>query len=518
MKNRDIMHQKKHHLSITVYLLIITWLLTACGQPATTSDTYLQTQLVVNAQTDLSLPPTLTPLVLPTRIPGQPVPTPTPDPPRVLPPIRQETSQHVVQAYDTLAVIARNYQTDINLIIEANNIINPNFLEIGTTLVIPPPNLVETGPSFKIIPDSELVNGPVNAYFDTIAYINSRNSFLSHYTEIIAGQEMTGGDIVQRIASDYSVNPRILLALLEYESSWVTSNQPGTDTHNYPMGYSDPDKAGLYRQMAWAADNLNRGYYLWKVNALAYWVTSDSTFVPISPTINAGTAGVQHLLSLLLNYPDWKVAVSESGLFSVYNRLFGNPFDLSIEPLVPSDLTLPELQLPFENGKPWSFTGGPHGGWGNGSAWAALDFAPPGPALGCVQSEEWIVAIADGVVTKSENGLVSLDLDFDGFDRTGWVIIYAHIETRDRVPIGTLLKAGDRIGHPSCEGGVSTGTHVHIARQFNGEWISADGSLPFIMDGWISSGSGSVYNGYLTKNGRSVEAWEGRSPENEIQR
>ena len=42
--------------------------------------------------------------------------------------------------------------------------------------------------------------------------------------------------------------------------------------------------------MAWAADNLNRGFYLWKINALPSWVLADGSVVPISPTINAGAA------------------------------------------------------------------------------------------------------------------------------------------------------------------------------------------------------------------------------------
>jgi hypothetical protein len=40
------------------------------------------------------------------------------------------------------------------------------------------------------------------------------------------------------------------------------------------------------------------------------------------------------------------------------------------------------------------------------------------------------------------------------------------------------LAQDDRVGHPSCEGGSSSGIHIHIARKFNGEWVLADGGLP----------------------------------------
>jgi LasA protease len=176
------------------------------------------------------------------------------------------------------------------------------------------------------------------------------------------------------------------------------------------------------------------------------------------------------------------------------------------------------MQLPFEPGEIWSFTGGPHGGWGDGSAWAALDFAPPGGPRGCVLSSSWVVAVADGLVVRSEYGAVVQDLAGDGYEQTGWSILYLHIDSHNRVKAGTFLQAGDPIGHPSCEGGVSSGTHLHIARRYNGEWIPADQSIPFEMDGWISIGYGVEYNGYLTQDGKVVEALNGRFPANDIQR
>jgi hypothetical protein len=93
-----------------------------------------------------------------------------------------------------------------------------------------------------------------------------------------------------------------------------------------------------------------------------------------------------------------------------------------------------------------------------------------------------------------------------------------HVETRDRVPAGAFLRAGERIGHPSCEGGVSSGTHLHLARKYNGYWISADGDIPFLMDGWLSQGAGRAYDGYLVREGVTLEACACREPLNQVQR
>jgi murein DD-endopeptidase MepM/ murein hydrolase activator NlpD len=167
------------------------------------------------------------------------------------------------------------------------------------------------------------------------------------------------------------------------------------------------------------------------------------------------------------------------------------------------------MQLPLERGTTWSFTGGPHGGWDAGSAWAALDFAPPGEGGGCDPAAEWVVAVADGWIIRAENGAVVQDLDNDGYEQTGWSVLYMHIATSGRVEPNTYVYAGQIIGHPSCEGGVSNATHLHIARRYNGEWIPADGNIPFAMDGWVSSGNGIEYDGFLTKGSLIIEAWEG---------
>jgi murein DD-endopeptidase MepM/ murein hydrolase activator NlpD len=129
-----------------------------------------------------------------------------------------------------------------------------------------------------------------------------------------------------------------------------------------------------------------------------------------------------------------------------------------------------------------------------------------------------VVAAAEGLIVRADRGAVVQDLDGDGSEHTGWTILYMHIRSDQRVEVGSFLRAGEKIGHPSCEGGFSTGTHLHIARRYNGEWIPADQDLPFNLDGWISAGVGSEYDGFLKRNGQSIEAWNGRSAENEIKR
>jgi LysM repeat protein len=452
------------------------------------------------------------------REPGEMVPTPTPDPERSLPPLRDSAVTYTVRANDTLGGLARRYGVSVDTLMTENGLSDPNVLSVGQVLKIPPPILADSAPDTKLIPDSELVNGPYNAKVDLAAFIQKQGGWLASYSQEVNGEMLTGTEVVILVARNYSVNPRLLLAVLEYQSGWLTRPQAEITEFEYPIGIRDDWRAGLYYQLAWAANTLNQGFYLWRVNGLGGFTSTDARLIPASPRINAGTAAL-HLMFAGL-YPElaWRQVVSPEGFIQTYQQLYGYPFDWSVEPLVPAGLSQPALQLPFEPGVRWTFTGGPHGGWDGGSAWSAVDFAPPKEEFGCITNDEWVVAMADGMVVRSDHGAVVQDLDGDGHEETGWTIFYLHIESRDRVPLGTSLSAGDRIGHPSCEGGVSTGTHVHIARRYNGEWIAVNSAIPFVMDGWLVVDDGQLYGGYLQKGEQIIEPCQCKDDENKIQR
>ena len=64
----------------------------------------------------------------------------------------------------------------------------------------------------------------------------------------------------------------------------------------------------------------------------------------------------------------------------------------------------------------------------------------------------------------------------------------------------------ERIGHPSCEGTRATGTHLHLARKYNGEWLPLDGMVPFVMSGWTAHAGQRVYEGFLIRGDQIVTA------------
>jgi LysM repeat protein len=420
----------------------------------------------------------------------------------------------------TAELLAANPQLGADAIIYPGDTL---FIPVTSTPLAPMPGsaaiLVSSSDYFKILPDSELIYGPLSALLDVPAFIQEKGGYLAFYTQDVDGETLTGAQILIKVAQNYSVNPRLLLALLEYRSQWVSNPNPAPSTTDNPIGYVDDFHQGLYRQLTWSADMLNQGFYSWKAGKVQSWTLVDGSQVVPQPGINAGTAAIQHVFAKLDSQDTWTIDTSANGLYATYNTLFGYPFDLAVEPLLPVGLSQPVLSLPFQSGELWQFTGGPHAGWDQGSAWAGLDFAPPGEPLGCAPSEAWVTALAPGLILRAANGAVVQDLDMDGLEQTGWTILYMHMETRGRVQVGTTVQTGDRIGHPSCEGGLSDADHLHLARRYNGAWIpAADPNLPFVLSGYATSGNDVEYDGWLTRNDKVIEAVNGSNPLNQIQR
>lgn len=368
--------------------------------------------------------------------------------------------------------------------------------------------------SFRIIPDSELVYGPVHEGW-RVEDVISAESYLGKYTESVEGVVLNGPEIIQLVADRTRVSPRILIAMLEFRGGWIRKANIADD--GYAMGYRSATASGLYSQMIWAANQANRGYYGNTEAGITTISLADGTAIDVGSGVNPGTLGILAWLGAQpgTNEATWRSEAQSSGFLNTFVELFGDPY--SWENYADDKPTSqPDLALPWSSDETWYFTGGPHGGWASGSAWAALDFVPPENQFGCYTSNSWVTAVADGVVTRSGFGAVELDTDGDGYSGTGWTILYQHIDTRDRLAVGAQVKVGDRIGHPSCEGGFSSGTHLHIARLYNGRWVSADQTPNFDLGGWQASGSGAEYNGSLVRNGVNKTAEVGRFESNAI--
>lgn len=464
------------------FSILILALAAGCGSPGPSSPTLPPTPPPTQPVETERAPSALEPTPLPTRARWQ----------------YGESLPYTVQSGDTLATIAVHFNTSTGAIQE----MNPGLGEAETTplapgqpLAIPANYTPLMGTTYKIIPDSELVYGPGQAQFSVKSTLLEFNGFLSRYSEYSEEKTRSSWEIVDRVSRDYSVSPRLLLALIEYRSGAVTASSVADFTH--PLGHVDPLQTGLHKQLVWAAEALSRGYYGWRHGTLVEVTTADGMVERLDFWQNAGTAALHVLFAEMMPAAEFEKAVSPEGFGAVYRQLFGEPFKYEVT-LYPADTRQPKLDLPFLPGRTWSYTGGPHPVWGENTPWAALDFAPPAVGIGCGYSTEWVTAMADGVIVRSQEAAVVLDLDSDGNEHTGWVIFYYHMASDALPTVGTAVKAGHPIGHGSCDGGRATGTHVHVARRFNGEWIPTEGSTPFVLSGWTAHAGAAPYFGSLT--------------------
>ena len=364
-------------------------------------------------------------------------------------------------------------------------------------------------PAARLLPDSAVIYGPTVGDFDAIAFAQAQGGYLTIYTEDVREVTLTGPEILQTVAVETSLNPRLLLAFLEFRSGWVSGTPEGASQDPYPLGFGAGADAGLYKELLITAKLLSQGFYGWRDASLLDLSYAGGESGRLDPALNAGTAALLRLFGTLYTPAGVEDALTgPTGFLALYESWFGDPWERAAagEPYLLPTTQQPDFVLPFAPGEGWTLTGGPHNAWLTGSPQGAIDFAPITGEAHCAVSTRWATAAAAGLIVRSDRGVVAIDLDGDGNEGTGWVLIYLHMAEQDRAALGAWLDQDDRVGHPSCEGGTATGTHLHLTRKFNGEWLPVDGPLPMVIGGWQVVAGEKRYEGYLVRGEEVIDA------------
>jgi len=320
--------------------------------------------VTANRETEQLPEQTPIPTVLPeaTTIVEAQTAMPLPTQGRIVSPSDDNYLLYYTIAGDSLPVVSLHFGADIKDI-SSPQAIDPTGLIPPNQLLIIPNNLSETSAKTKLLPDSEITYSPSTIDFDINAFVDEAGGYLSSYRQWLQSTGWTSGaDVIAIVARDYSVNPRLLLAFLEYYSGWVYGSPANNLAVDYPMGCIDEAKKDLYLQAAWFASNVMEGYYGWREGRRLVINFPDGQVLRIAPELNAGTVGLMNSFSYLYEFSEWAQKLySEESFLTFYETLFESPWirAQSVEPLLPVDTVQPEMILPFEVNKIWAFTGGP---------------------------------------------------------------------------------------------------------------------------------------------------------------
>jgi hypothetical protein len=206
MMNKCLLVEKAISRSKWIHLLLIPLLLSACVVEATPDLTATQSLQAVSPS--------------PTIVEDRATPLPTRcvyDPGTLV--------DYIAQDGDTLPALAAHFNTTEDEIRTAN----PQLPAIVTTL---PPGmpmkmpiyyLALWGTPFRILPDALFVNGPAQVGFNTAQFVDSQPGWLKGYSALAGEETRRGGDLIDYVAGEFSISPRLLLALAEFQAGALSS-------------------------------------------------------------------------------------------------------------------------------------------------------------------------------------------------------------------------------------------------------------------------------------------------------
>lgn len=381
---------------------------------------------------------------------------------------------------------------------------------VGNSALLP--GTQAEGRAVILLADGQFVYGPNAADFDLPAYLAQHSPALASLAQDLEDK-----------ATYYSLNPRLLLTILEMRSGAVRARGPLTRSQiDRIVDYCDV--VGYDEQLFKLGDALIRAYYgrlygpMPEAGGAIALTLADGTSVSVPAETNAATLAVLTALAPLSFPAEWRALLSAddpAGFLATYRRLFpeSDPLDDSnrVIPLSPPPASL--LKLPYACQDTWWFTGGPHDSGGDcadGDPIYAIDFAPGVPYC-TVPPDRWITSPADGTVStvRCSGCLIKIN------HQDGWGSYFYHV-ANPQVTAGQAVSQDQHLGNPSTMpscggdcggcGGSATGTHLHYGLMYNGALFPIEGTT---LQGWVVHGVGVCYQGYLEKG--TLQKWVGSS-------
>ncbi|WP_080760346.1 M23 family metallopeptidase [Pseudoalteromonas luteoviolacea] len=295
-------------------------------------------------------------------------------------------------------------------------------------------------------------------------------------------------EVILHWAGHTSINPRLLLSIMELSSQLIST--PSKAALIAPFA-GLTDKVGFTEQLKDVALKLNQRFY-----AFEYHTTNEK-----SKQSNAATAALSSLLGSSTKLAE--LANQYQLLFSI--NLFA-PHGVSFKPSNAAPQVNFSMNLPWPSGYAW-FSGGAHSHTGSGYPYSSLDFNNGSGGWG--SNTPWVQASHGGRVTRYSACNIRVT------HASGYATQYYHMDNL-QYSTGDYISAGDWLGRYAnnrnmalCQGGQSSGPHVHFSLLYNGRFVSLHNAYisGYRIDVGNSNYDDNCYRFYFEKNGYRTCAW-----------
>jgi murein DD-endopeptidase MepM/ murein hydrolase activator NlpD len=365
------------------------------------------------------------------------------------------------------------------------------------TSVPPAPSATPVPPPARFFDDQRLNYAPGFSTLQIQAFLDAQPGRLKGLAYLVGDRRHTFAEVLGGQTAYYSVNPQVILALLELHGALVTDPAPSSEQIAWAAGYrgESGNRRGLQAQVRWAVRQIlyaRRDYPSY--GELTY---ADGSSAPPPPGMTLAEFAIARVIAPSTTPGNLDARMQR--FREVFTRLFDDPRTPPLDWPAPAE---PFLVRPiprvapvtsfFDHAGPFlarNFGEGVHTYWGRVETDIAFAYnghdgwdyaaAPPTRALAAANGEVIFAGNADdGCNTRA----VAID------HGNGYRTLYWHLARVD-VEIGMRVAAGEPIGVIGNTG-CSTGPHLHFGVQYLGRNVDPYGWCGAGPDPWAAHPAG----------------------------
>ncbi|WP_238613393.1 peptidoglycan DD-metalloendopeptidase family protein [Candidatus Oscillochloris fontis] len=335
------------------------------------------------------------------------------------------------------------------------------------------------------------------------ALLEERGSPLATVRIQVGERSQRFTDVLVGLSSLYSINPKLLLALMHYHAGLL--NAGTNDNLAWAMGYQGDggNRRGIYSQLRWAAREIRaamREYTLRNPNdPPPPLVFADGTRQPVSADIAFSRYVLARVLAPTTN--PGGLGSRLEGLLNTYARIFGDPREpptdwpaLAQPFMVQPMTTIFPVTSFFDHDAPFlRENGGIDTFWGRHETDIAFAYDGHTGWDYAMGPPDAILAAAAGNVTfagNSDDGCPTPAKAVIIDHGNGYRTLYWHLH-RISVEAGQQVAAGEQIGIAG-DSGCANGAHLHFQVQYLGRDVDPYGWCGTNPDPWATQAAGQV--------------------------